>query len=171
VRTAADAAGRRRLTFTWQEVIVRRVVLAFLAGIVVTSGAFAVKAAPPRKYINLPTRTVAGLPFSDAVLVGDTLYLAGRIGLDPKTRKPPATAEAEAKQVLDEIRQVLETAGMTMDDLVSVQVFCSDVSLFDTWNRVYPTYFKSAYPARAFLGSGPLLFGARFEVQGVAVRR
>jgi 2-iminobutanoate/2-iminopropanoate deaminase len=52
-----------------------------------------------------------------------------------------------------------------------VQVFCSDVSLFDTWNKVYPTYFGKDLPARAFLGSGPLLFGARFEMQGIAVRR
>jgi 2-iminobutanoate/2-iminopropanoate deaminase len=149
---------------------VRRVIGAFLAGVVVASGAFVVKAAPARKHVNLPTRAVAGLPFSDAVLVGDTLYLAGRIGLDPATRKPPATAEAEAKLVLDQLKEVLAAGGMTMDDLVSVQVFCSDVSLFDTWNRVYPTYFKGEFPARAFIGSGPLLFGARFEVQGVAVR-
>jgi enamine deaminase RidA (YjgF/YER057c/UK114 family) len=149
------------------------VIGAFLAGVVAASVAFAfvAKAAPPRKYINLPTRAVPGLPFSDAVLVGDTLYLAGRIGLDSATRKPPATAEAEAKLVLDQFKDVLAEAGMTMDDLVSVQVFCSDVSLFDTWNKIYPGYFKGDKPARAFLGSGPLLFGARFEVQGVAVRR
>jgi len=54
---------------------------------------------------------------------------------------------------------------------VSVQVFCSDVSHYDAFNRVYRTYFKKEFPARAFLGSGTLLFGARFEVQGIAVRR
>jgi reactive intermediate/imine deaminase len=111
-------------------------------------------------------------PFSDAVLVGDTLYLAGRIGFVPGTRQVPATAEEEARNVLDQFKTVLSEAGMTMDDLVSVQVFCSDVSLFDTWNKVYPTYFASKdLPARAFLGSGPLLFGARFEMQAIAVRR
>lgn len=129
----------------------------------------AVKAAPVRKHINLPGRPA--LPFSDAVLVGDTLYLAGRIGLDPATRKPPATAEAEASNVLDQFKAVLAAADMTMDDLVSVQVFCSDVSLFDTWNKIYPTYFTKELPARAFVGSGPLLFGARFEMQAVAVKR
>jgi len=142
----------------------------FLAGLAVGSGTFGAKAAPVRKHINLPGRAVAA-PFSDAVLVGDTLYLAGRIGLDPATRKPPATAEQEARLVLDQFKTVLAEAGMTMDDLVSVQVFCSDVSLFDTWNRIYPTYFGKELPARAFIGSGPLLFGARFEMQAVAVRR
>jgi 2-iminobutanoate/2-iminopropanoate deaminase len=142
----------------------------FFAGLAAGSGTFPAKAAPVRKHINLPGRAVAA-PFSDAVLVGDTLYLAGRIGLDPATRKPPATAEQEARLVLDQFRTVLAEAGMTMDDLVSVQVFCSDVSLFDTWNEIYPTYFGKDLPARAFIGSGTLLFGARFEVQAVAVRR
>ena len=60
---------------------------------------------------------------------------------------------------------------MTMDDLVSVQFFCSDVSHYVAFNEVYKTYFKKEYPARAFIGSGKLLFDARFEVQGIAVKR
>jgi 2-iminobutanoate/2-iminopropanoate deaminase len=116
-------------------------------------------------------RTVrANLPFSDAVWHGDTLYLSGHIGLDPKTGKPGTTPEEEARLVLDGVKRTLEAAGLTMDDLVSVQIFCSDVSLFERFNVVYRTYFKNEFPARAFLGSGPLLFGARFEVQGIAGR-
>jgi enamine deaminase RidA (YjgF/YER057c/UK114 family) len=143
---------------------------AFLAGLGVGAGTWAAKAAPARRYINLPGRAVAA-PFSDAVLVGDTLYLAGRIGFKPGTRQVPDTPEEEAKLVLDQFKTVLAQAEMTMDDLVSVQVFCSDVKLFDSWNKVYPTYFGKELPARAFIGSGPLLFGARFEMQGMAVRR
>jgi len=142
----------------------------FVAGVGAGVAMGAAKAASARKHINLPGRAVAA-PFSDAVLVGDTLYLAGRIGFKPGTREVPATAEEEAKNVLDQFKTVLAAAGMTMDDLVSVQVFCSDVSLFDTWNKIYPTYFTKELPARAFIGSGPLLFGARFEMQAVAVRR
>lgn len=123
-----------------------------------------------RKCIVLPSRPAA-LPFSDGVLVGDTLYLAGRIGLDPATGRSPAAASDEARLVLDGFRTVLSTAGMSMDDLVFVQVFCSDVSLFNEFNAVYRTYFGRDMPARAFLGSGPLLFGARFEIQGIAIRR
>ena len=147
-------------------------VAAFAAGVgagAVVGGA-AVKAAPARKYINLPGRAVAA-PFSDAVQVGDTLDLAGRIGFKPGTREIPAPAEEEAKNLLDQYKVVLADAGMTMDDLVSVQVFCSDVKLFDTWNKVYPTYFGKDLPARAFIGSGSLLFGARFEMQGIAIKR
>ena len=142
----------------------------FVAGLVAGSLTFGAKAASARKHINLPGRAIQA-PFSDAVLVGDTLYLAGRIGFKPGTREVPATAEEEAKLVLDQFKTVLGEAGMTMDDLVSVQVFCSDLKLFDTWNKVYPTYFGKDLPARAFIGSGSLLFGARFEMQGIAVRR
>lgn len=143
-----------------------------LTGLLVGSSFLGARAAMARRYVNLPNRAVPNLPFSDGVLVGDTLYLAGRIALDPATRKPPAEAEQEARQVLDQVKSVLGQAGMTMDDLVSVTVYCSDVKYFDTWNRVYPGYFSSKdYPARAFIGAGPLLFGARFEVQGIAVKR
>ena len=153
----------------------RRTIAAFLAGAAIASfgfgsGTLGVRAAPARRYINLPGRAIAA-PFSDAVLVGDTLYLAGRIGFLPGTRQLPATAEEEARLLLDQYKAVLAEAGMTMDDLVSVQVFCSDVKLFDTWNQVYPKYFGKDLPARAFLGSGTLLGGAHFEMQAVAIRR
>jgi reactive intermediate/imine deaminase len=102
--------------------------------------------------------------------VGDTIYIAGKIGLDPKTGKPPADVSDEARLVLDGVKAVVEHEGLTMDDLVSVQVFCSDVSHYDAFNAVYKTYFKKDAPARAFLGSGTLLFGARFEVMATAAR-
>jgi 2-iminobutanoate/2-iminopropanoate deaminase len=116
-------------------------------------------------------RTVRNnLPFSDAVWHGNTLYLAGHIGLDAKTGRPPTTVEEEARLVLDGIQRTLKVAGLSMDNLVSVQIFCSDVALFDQFNVVYRTYFKREFPARAFLGSGKLLFNARFEVQGIAAK-
>lgn len=131
-----------------------------------------VVAAQDRKHIVLKRAEAAkNAPFSEAVLVGDTLYVAGHIGLDPQTGKPGVTTEEEARLVMESIKKTVEAAGMTMDDLVSVQVFCSDVGFFDAFNGVYRTYFHGDYPARAFIGSGKLLFGARFEVQGVAVRK
>lgn len=123
-----------------------------------------------RSHMNLPGRD-GSAPYSDAVLAGDTVYLAGRLGLDPATGKPPADAAEEVRLILDGMKSVLHEAGLTMDDLVSVQVYCVDVGLLETFNRVYRSYFSQEFPARAFIGSGPLLFGARFEVQGVAVRR
>jgi 2-iminobutanoate/2-iminopropanoate deaminase len=59
---------------------------------------------------------------------------------------------------------------LTLQDVVSLTLYCSDVSLFDRFNAVYRTYLRAPFPARAFIGSGPLLFGARFEIQGIAVK-
>ena len=141
-------------------------------GVAVTGAVAAVSAtqgSSGRQAINLPGRTTAA-PFSDAVLAGNTLYLSGRLGMDRDTGRPPATAAQEARNVLDGMQSVLAEAGMTMNDLVSVQVFCSDVSVYGEFNAVYREYFNEAPPARAFLGSGTLLFGARFEVIGIAVK-
>ncbi len=124
-----------------------------------------------RRYTNPRSAADAtALPFSGAVLVGNTLYLSGTIGLD-ENQQVPSTPEAEARLVLNSMQSTLEAAGMTMDDLVSVQVFCSDVAHYAAFNAVYRTYFTTEFPARAFIGAGTLLFDARFEVQGIAVKR
>lgn len=143
-------------------------VLLLLISVMIVNDVSAEKAAK-RRTINLPGRT-DGLPFSDAVQVGDTLYLAGRIGLDPKTRRPPADIEAEIRIVLDGMKATLAEAGMTMDNLVYVQVYCPDLTLYEKFNAVYRTYFGKEFPARAFVGSGPLLFGGHFEVQAIAAK-
>jgi 2-iminobutanoate/2-iminopropanoate deaminase len=156
-------------------VTVLSVLAAISAGLVLIQPGNAVTPVPKTtgvstKHIVLPSRTDK-LPYSDGVLVGDTLYLAGKIGIDPQTGKPPEEVEKEIRLLLDGMKTTLAAADMTMDDLVSVQVFCPDLSLYEKFNEVYRTYFTKNFPARAFIGSGPLLRGGRFEVQGIAVRR
>ena len=126
--------------------------------------------APERSVVSLPRGGTATLPFSDAVLVGRTLYISGRTGIDLTTMKPPADPHDEARLLLDSYKAVLAKAGMTMDDLVYVTVYCPDLSLYATFNEVYRSYFSKDFPARAFVGSGPLLFGSHFEMQGIAVK-
>jgi enamine deaminase RidA (YjgF/YER057c/UK114 family) len=110
-------------------------------------------------------------PFSDGVLIdGRALYLSGRIGLKPGTREVPDSVEEEAELLMEDVRGVLSRAGMGFDDLVFVQVFSPDVSLWDRFNAVYVRHFTGPTPPRAFIGSGPLLFSARFELQGIAVK-
>ena len=118
-----------------------------------------------------PPPAPSGLPFSPAVQVGDTLYVSGHLAIDPKTGQAPADTRAEAAMVLDAVKQTVEGSGFTMDDLVSVTVYCTDLGLFDTFNGVYRGYFHGRFPARAFIGVSTLLRGAHFEVQGIAVRR
>lgn len=125
---------------------------------------------PTRSYVSPRTPANENAPpFSGAVWVGNTLYLSGQLGL--VNGQPPETAEAEAARVLDNVKNLLEEAGLTMDDLVTVQVFASDVGDYQAFNDVYRTYFTTEFPARAFIGAGTLLFNARFEVQGIAARR
>ncbi len=128
------------------------------------------RGASKRSFINMPGRSDSN-PYSNAVLVGDTLYLAGDIGIDPDTGAPPPKIEDEVHRVMDSMKTRLEMVGMSMDDLVMVEVHCPDLALYDQFNEVYRTYFDDDFPARAFLGSGPLLLGGHFEVTGVAVRR
>jgi 2-iminobutanoate/2-iminopropanoate deaminase len=149
------------------------VVAVLIAALCCLSTTQSVKASPQtRRYIVLPRPgNLSRVPFSHGVLVGDTLYISGTLGLDNKSGKPPADVEAEAHQVLDGIQSVLKEANMSPDDLVSVTVYCTDLSQYDKFNSVYRTYFEKDFPARAFIGAGSLLFGAKFEVQAIAVRR
>ena len=123
-----------------------------------------------RRHINLRGRKTA-LPFSDAVLAGDTLYLSGRIGIDPTTGVAPDDIGQELRLLFDGFEAVLREAGMGMDDLVWVQVHSPDISLWERFNVEYLRRFSKELPARAFIGSGELLKGGRFEMMGVAVRR
>ncbi|HSZ19280.1 MAG TPA: RidA family protein [Candidatus Acidoferrum sp.] len=110
------------------------------------------------------------VPYSDAALVGNTLYIAGRTGIDPKSGVIPQDPEQEIRFLLDSFKTALTKGGMTTDDVVMVQVHCPDLSLYNKFNALYLTYFSKQLPPRAFLGSGPLLGGAHFEMLGVAVK-
>lgn len=123
-----------------------------------------------RTYFQLPAMAALDLPFSDAVLVGDTLYLSGNGGLDLETMTAPDDPKAEAELLMKNFQEVLAMAGMTLNDLVSVTIYSPDLSLYADFNEVYRSHFEGDFPARAFIGSGPLLFGMRFEIQAIAVR-
>lgn len=124
----------------------------------------------PRYIISERSADRSPLPFSEGVLVGDTLYVAGHIGIDPKTDKAAESPDVEARLVMNAVERTVKSAGMTMDNLVSVTVYCTDLGLYQTFNTAYETYFHGKYPARAFIGVAQLLRGAHFEVQGIAVR-
>ena len=131
-----------------------------------------------RTYFPVPARTsttgaavpTLGPPFSGAVLVGDTLYISGSTDTDPSTGKPPADPKLGAKLVLDGMKRTLERAGMTMNDLVWVQIFATDLGNYGAFNEVYRSYFTGPMPARAFLGAGSLLNNSNFEIMGIAVK-
>jgi 2-iminobutanoate/2-iminopropanoate deaminase len=120
----------------------------------------------PAAASGVPAGAGATPPFSSAVLAGDTLYVAGT------TDGGAPDAKAGAKVVMDNIKTAVEKAGFTMDELVWVQVFATDLANYAVFNEAYRTYFKGPnLPARAFVGAGSLLGGAHFEVMGIAVKR
>lgn len=130
----------------------------------------AVAAESARQYINTAP-TPSQLPFSEAVQAGDTLYVSGTIGMDSKTQQAASDSKTEATLALDSFKKAIEAAGYTMDDLVSVTVYCTDLQLYGLFNDVYKTYFHGHFPARAFIGVKELVRGAHFEVMGTAVKQ
>jgi 2-iminobutanoate/2-iminopropanoate deaminase len=123
-----------------------------------------------RTFIKSQVAIDRHLPFSSAVRVGDTVYIAGTTA-DPDRIAKGQSIEDEAKDVMDQIKQNVEKAGLTMDDVVSVQVFCTDLANYQAFNGVYSKYFHENFPARMFIGVNKLLFGARLEVSAIAVAR
>ena len=122
-----------------------------------------------RRVINLPTR-LPQAAFSNAILVGDTLYISGNIGFDPKSGKPPEKIEDEISNLLGAYKTLLSQAGFSMDDLVYVQISCTDLANYDKFNAIYKSYFTKDLPAREFIGVASILGGGHFEMQAIAVR-
>ena len=110
-------------------------------------------------------------PYSQAVLVNDTLYLSGQIAIDPKNGKLiTGDIEKETRLVLDNIQAVLEKAGMSMDDVVQAQVFLKDLNHYGLVNGIYGEYFKKDYPARAAVQVARLPKDVSIEIMCVAVK-
>ena len=108
------------------------------------------------------------LPYSSAVRVGNTVYISGHLGVDSTTNQAPANIEDEIRIMLNRFAETLARTGLTMDHMVQMQVHCSDVALYKTFNDLYRERFKKNFPARAFIGSGKLLRGCHFEIIGIA---
>ncbi len=129
-----------------------------------------VAAEPQPRYV-LPATTDGhpAPPFSEGILIGGTFYVAGHVGLDAAAAPGATAVDAEAHAVLDAVKKTLAAAGLGMDDLVSVTVYCTDLNLYDAFNAVYRSYFRDKFPTRAFIGVNQLVRGARFEISGIAV--
>lgn len=127
---------------------------------------------PPARKVIRPARFPAtGLPYSPGILVGNTLYLSGQLGRDPKTANlVPGGIEAETRQALSNLREVLRAAGMDLGDVVTVTAFIVDFADFPKFNAVYADVFGADPPARATVQVAALNLGARVEIQMIAAR-
>jgi 2-iminobutanoate/2-iminopropanoate deaminase len=121
----------------------------------------------PRRYLKLQTSTT-GAPFSDAVQVDKTLYIAGQIGVDPQTGEIPSDLQKEIEFLFDRIESILGEAKMSLMNITLLQVSCSDAALYEVFNAVYSRRFGTEYPARSFIVAG-LVKNARFHASAIAV--
>lgn len=108
--------------------------------------------------------------YSQAVAAGDTIYLSGQIGLDPKTMEMTEGFEAQAHRVFANLRAVAAASGGTLDDIVKLTVFLSDLTNFIKLNEIMAQYFTNPYPARSAVGVSQLPRGALVEIEAILVR-
>ena len=108
--------------------------------------------------------------YSQAVAAGDTIYLSGQIGLDPQTMEMTGGFEAQAHRVFANLRAVAAASGGTLDDIVKLTVFLSDLTNFVKLNEIMAQYFTNPYPARSAVGVSQLPRGALVEVDAILVR-
>lgn len=112
------------------------------------------------------------LPFSDAVRVGNMLYLSGQVGNLPGTAQlAEGGIQGETRQTMENIKASLEKHGSAMDEVVKCTVFLADIAEWGAMNEVYITYFPQDPPARSALGASGLALGARVEIECFAAMR
>jgi 2-iminobutanoate/2-iminopropanoate deaminase len=121
------------------------------------------------RYLASPQAAIRSLPFSEAVQVGDLLYLSGQIGTAPgKLELVAGGIVPEARQALENIKTVLERHGSSLSNVVKCAVFLTDIKEWPAFNEVYRQYFTRNLPARSALGANGLAMGARVEVECIA---
>ncbi|HEX5005112.1 MAG TPA: Rid family detoxifying hydrolase [Gemmatimonadales bacterium] len=121
-------------------------------------------------YFTSPDSVLKGMPFSEAVQVGNLLFISGQIGSVPGTMTLAAGGIGpESRQALENIRAILERRGASLADVVKCTIFLADIGEWGAFNQVYREFFSPPYPARSALGGTALVFGARTEVECIAV--
>ena len=143
-----------------------------ILGMAVLAAALLLAADSPRRStkraIN-PPGTAKGLPFSNGILVSNTLYVAGQEGLDNGKLRPGGIGP-ETQATLENIKKIVEAAGLQMTEVVSVNVYLADIAEFGEMNKVYKTFFPEPRPARATVQVAGLVNNARVEISAIAVK-
>ncbi|QQT92160.1 RidA family protein [Acinetobacter johnsonii] len=122
-----------------------------------------------RQVIHTENAPAAIGTYSQAILVGNTLYLSGQIGLDPYSMELVEGIEAQIRRVFDNLKAVCEAAGGTLADIAKLNIFLTDLSNFQLVNQIMGEYFAQPYPARAALGVVSLPKNALVEMDGIVI--
>lgn len=148
----------------------KKATIFFITLIMLLPPVFAGKTAE-REVISSPNAPAAIGPYSQAIRVGNTLYLSGQLGMDPKTGKFAGTDfESQARRALENQKAVLTSAGFTLEDVVQCQVFVTDLNNYPKFNAIYKEYFKTNFPARAVLEVSRIPADGQIEIMMVAMR-
>jgi len=119
----------------------------------------------------LNANPASNLPFSDAVRVGNLLFLSGKVGNVPGTLDlAPGGLEGQARQAMENIKTTLTTHGYAMRDVVKCTVMLADISKWGAFNEIYTSFFEAPYPARSAFGANGLALGAELEVECIAAK-
>ena len=119
--------------------------------------------------VYLSSEKMKRAPFSEAVRVGNMLYLSGQLGIDASGKPVPGGIAAETRQALENIRETLERYGSSLDHVIKVTVMLADMAEWPAMNKVYIGYFPIHLPARSAFGATGLALGARVEIECMAV--
>lgn len=122
-----------------------------------------------RQVIHTENAPAAIGTYSQAILVGNTLYLSGQIGLDPYSMELVEGIEAQIRRVFDNLKAVCEAAGGTLADIAKLNIFLTDLSNFQLVNQIMGEYFAQPYPARGALGVASLPKNALVEMDGIVI--
>jgi len=117
----------------------------------------------------LTSENMKGLPFSEAVRVGNMLYLSGQMGIDQSIHLVPGGIVEETRQTLENIKRTLEKYGSSLEHVIKVTVMLADMSEWAEMNKVYVEYFSRKLPARSSFGTSGLALGGRVEIECIAV--
>ena len=119
----------------------------------------------------LTSENMKSLPFSEAVRLGDVLYLSGQMGIDRSVHLVPGGIAAETRQALENIKATLEKYGSSLEHVIKATVMLADMSEWGEMNKVYLEYFSKNLPARSAFGTSGLALGGRVEIECIAVRK
>ena len=117
-----------------------------------------------------PNKSVSHAPYSQGIVAGNTLYVAGLQGTDLSGKFPSGGFAAQTRSVLENIRRVVEAAGFQMKDVVSVNVYLTDIHDFAAMNKIYAGFFPDPKPTRTTVQVAALSNGALIEISAIAVR-
>jgi len=123
-----------------------------------------------KQIISTPNAPAAIGPYSQAILVGDTLYASGQLGIDPTTGTFPEGVTAQTEQSFRNIHAILEAAGLSIDDVVKTTCFLADMGDFAAMNAVYERQFKGSFPARSAVAVKTLPKGGLVEIEIIAIK-